>query len=189
MTRRGLLLALLLSGCASAEPHRTSALLAPRLRYQPPLPRELGRTVQARQLITARYREQIVAFEGYLGVTPTGLTLVATDGFGRRAMTLNWSDSGLRAEAAPFVPEFIRAENILADITVAYWPADAVRGGLAGTWATLTDAAWRRVIAFEGQDIIAIDYERADGTGLPPFARYRNLAFGYELELRSAASE
>jgi hypothetical protein len=189
MTRRGLLLALLLAGCASAGSQRISALLAPRLRYQPPLPRDLGRTVQARQLITARYREQIVAFEGYLGVTPAELTMVATDGFGRRAMTLNWSEAGLRAEAASFVPEFIRPENILADITVAYWPADAVRAGLAGTGATLTDDARQRVIAFEGQDIIAIEYERAAGAGLPPFARYRNLAFGYDLELRSAASE
>jgi hypothetical protein len=53
----------------------------------------------------------------------------------------------------------------------------------------LRDEGRRRVIAREGQDIIAIDYDGAGGTGLVPFARYRNLAFGYELELRSAASE
>jgi hypothetical protein len=180
---------LALAGCASAQPQRTSAMLSPDLVYRPPLPRELGRTVQAAQLITARYRDETYAFEAYLGVTPDTLTMIATDPFGRRALTLTWGETGLTVERATFVPEFIRSENILADITIAYWPEDAVRAGLAGTGATLQADPRRRVIAFGGQDIIEVSYESAPGPGLPALARFRNLAFGYALDLRSAASE
>ncbi len=82
-------------------------------------------------------------------MTAEALTLITTDPFGRRAMTLTWRDSGLTVEkAAPFVPDFIRPENILADITIAYWPEAAVRAGLAGSGATLLrPTARRRVIA------------------------------------------
>ena len=61
--------------------------------------------------------------------------------------------------------------------------------GLAGTGATLQADPRRRVIAWGGQDLIEVAYESAPGPGLPAFARFRNLAFGYALDLRSAASE
>lgn len=188
--RAGLGLVLLLLGlaaCASAGPERLTASLAPDIRYRLPLPRALGREVQATQLITARYRGEVYAFEAYLGITAEALTLVTTDPFGRRAMTLTWQESGLTVEKASFVPEFIRPENILADITIAYWPEDAVRAGLAGSDATLQADARRRVIAARGQDIIEVSFEGAAAPGLAPFARYRNLAFGYDLDLRSAS--
>lgn len=187
LSRRTMMLGLSLAGCATAAPDRATALLAQNLRYTPPDAAALGRSVSVVQMITARYRGEAFAFEAYLSVAPDGLTLVNTDPLGRRALTMSWRDGKLTQELAPWVPGFIRPENILADITITYWPEAAVRAGLSG--GTLTAEPKRRVIAQDGQDIVTVEYDSAPETSWPALARFRNLAFGYDLDLRSAPSE
>lgn len=193
LSRRPVLFGLLLglAGCASAAREEdVSAFLAPDLRYRLPRPAALRRSISVVQMVGARYREESFAFEGYLSIAPDNMTLISTDPFGRRAMTLTWGAQGpLAQKVAPWAPAFVPPENILADITLAYWPASAVRSGLAGGGAVLTAEAQRRVIAHCGRDIIDITYDSSPDAGWPSAVRFRNLAFGYELDLRSVVSE
>jgi hypothetical protein len=177
-----------LAGCATAPPPEASALIAPELRFAIPSPRELGYRVDASQLVTAHFRGDTQVFEAHLTVAPERLTFVGLDPFGRRALTVTSTDAGITVDAAPWLPAGLRSENILADIAIMYWPEAAVRRGLAGTAASLRADAQGRSITANGREIIHIEYGPQQGEGWAGFARFRNIALGYELELQSAVT-
>jgi len=89
-------------------------------------------------------------------------------------------------DAAPWLPSAVRAQNILADIALVYWPIEAVRRGFDGTAAEVTGEGQRRTVAMNGRDLISISYGEAEGGRWPSAARYSNAGFGYELTLRSS---
>ena len=101
--------------------------------------RELGYSIEATQLITAHVRDQVQVFQAYVSVTPDKITMIALDPFGGRALTVTATDDGIHTEVAPIVPAVLRPGNILADLAIVYWPASAIRRGLAGTSASLYD--------------------------------------------------
>jgi hypothetical protein len=118
-------------------------------------------------------------------VTPARLLVVGTDMLGRRAMTIEWTGDDLTADAAPWVPGELRARNVIADIMLLHWPERAVRAGLAADIALRDVAPGHRVIAVGGRDMIRID--RQDGAAGSWSGRwtYRNLGWGYELDIQS----
>lgn len=174
-----------LAGCATARPE-ASTFVAPGLQFRTPAPAELGYPVHVVQLVMAQYGAESFVFEADLAVAGDSLTLVCIDSFGRRALTIVSQDGHVTAEAAPWLPAGLRADNILADIALVYWPDAAVRRGFAGTAAAVTSEARRRSVTVDGQDVISITYDGADGQRWPSRARYRNAGFGYELTLRSS---
>jgi hypothetical protein len=179
---------LLLAGCAAVEPAaREVAYIAPEIPFATPPARALGYSVEAVQLVTARWREESFVFEGRLSAAPEGMRLVGVDPFGRRAFTVTSSDRGVEAETARWVPEGLRAENVLADLAIVYWPDEAVRGALAGSGAELRTEPARRSIVAGGRELVRVDYAAEQRDAWKGRAHYRNLAFGYELELRSTA--
>jgi hypothetical protein len=180
-----LLLAGTLSGCA-APPHEAAALIAPELRFALPSPRELGYPVNAVQLVTAHFRGDVQVFEAHVSVSPERVTLIGLDPFGRRALTVTLTDTGIDVDAASWLPPSLRAENILADIAIIYWPEEAVRRGLSRTAAVLQADAQGRSIIADGHEVVRVDYGSRQAGGWAGVARYRNIAFGYELDLRSA---
>jgi Protein of unknown function (DUF3261) len=178
----------MLAGCAAAPAPEASALIAPELRFAIPSPRELGYRVDASQLVTAHFRGDTQVFEAHLTVLPERLTFVGLDPFGRRALTVISTDAGITIDAAPWLPAGLRPQNILADVAIMYWPEEAVRRGLAGTAAVLRADAHERSITANGQEIIHVEYGPRHGERWAAFARYRNIAFGYELDLQSAVT-
>jgi hypothetical protein len=180
-----LLLAMAFSAC-SALPPEPVAYIAPDLRFSLPSPRELGRSVNAVQLVTAHYRGDVQMFEAHLSVSPERLTLIGLDPFGRRALTVTMTDAGMTVDKASWLPQGLRPENILADLAIVYWPEDAVRRGLARTDAVLTSDARERSISAGGREVVRVDYGRRTGDAWTGVAHYRNAVFGYELDLRSA---
>jgi hypothetical protein len=177
-----------LVGCmhASAKPPET--LIAPGLGFAVPAARELGRSVEAVQLVTARYRDQTYVFEAHISVSPEGLSFIGLDPFGRRALSIRSSDAGTSAEAAPELPRALNPQNILADIAIVYWPAAAVRRGLAGSQAALQDDRAVRSITIEGREIVHIAYATDRIAAWNGLTRYRNIALGYELDIQSKAA-
>ncbi len=161
-------------------------MVAPGVTFALPSPATLGRSVEAQQLVTARYRNDTFAFEASISVTPARLLLVGTDMLGRRAMTIEWTGNDLTFEAAPWLPAELRARNIIADIMLAHWPQNAVRAGLAPAHALQQADPGHRAIVVDGRDMIRID--REDGAAGSWSGRwlYRNLGWGYQLDIQSA---
>jgi hypothetical protein len=180
-----LLLGVAFSACTTAPPEPV-AFIAPELPFALPSPRELGHSVNAVQLVTAHYRGDVQMFEAHLSVSPERLTLIGLDPFGRRALTLTLTDSGMVVDKASWFPQRLRPENILADVAIVYWPEDAVRRSLARTDAVLTSDARGRSIIADGREVVRVDYGEKQGDAWAGAAHYRNDAFGYELDLRSS---
>lgn len=182
---RALICLSLLASCATPVPARVTRVdIAPGLSFALPDAAELGRTVAAVQMVTAHRDGDSFVFEGRVAADADGLTLAGTDALGRRAMTIRWQGRTLAVDSAAWLPQAVRAENVLADLILLYWPGEAVRRGLAGSGATLDDGDGRRVVRRDGTAVVVIDGAPAPWTGT---ARLANLAWGYELEIRSVA--
>lgn len=161
-------------------------MIAPDKVLDLPRPADLGRRVEAAQLITASRDGQTFVFEGRLSVTPERLLLVGVDSLGRRAMTVAWTESGLEVETAPWLPPALRPGSMLADIVVLYWPEAAVRQALAPTGGTLTADGGRRVVRIGEKEVLRAEHDWAEGAPWNGTLRYANLAWGYEIEVQSA---
>ncbi|HEV2676109.1 MAG TPA: DUF3261 domain-containing protein [Aliidongia sp.] len=182
-----LLLALLLSACAGPGPSLTSVRIAPDLDLVLPRPGDLGRSLDATQLVSARYGDQAMVFEGHVSVTPERLLLVVVDPLGRRALSVTWTDAGVTYDAAPWLPATVRPENMLADIVVLYWPEAVVRRSLVG--GSLTATPGTRSVQVAGHEVIHADYQpAAPGETWAGRAHYVNLPWGYALDIQSVLS-
>jgi hypothetical protein len=170
----------------SASPGSTT--IAPGLEFAIPSGRDLGHSLDATQLITAHFHDQVQVFQAYISVSPEKITVIALDPFGSRAMTITATDDGIHSEVAPMVPSVLRPANILADIAIVYWPAPALRRGLAGTSATLSDNESERTISVDGREVVHVSYPAPHEDSWTKFARLRNIAYGYELDLQSTVT-
>jgi len=128
-------------------------------------------------------------FQAYVSVSPEKITLIALDPFGNRALTVTATDDGIHTEAVPIVPTVLHPENILADLTIVYWPASAVRHRLVGTSASLYDDQSERKISVDGREIVRISYESPHEHAWAKRAHLHNIAYGYELDLQSTVTE
>ena len=184
MRRLCLALLLLLPACSHQPPvPQDQAIIAPGLSIAVPGPEAIGKDALISQTVTAQFRGESFVLQGYLNLGPTSLELAALDGFGRRLFTIRWQNGAFDYQPTPAMPGELRPANMLADIALIYWPADALRPVLARAGATLTETAASRSISFGGREVIHVDYET--GRGWTGHAAYRNLAFGYNLDIRS----
>ncbi|WP_178130359.1 DUF3261 domain-containing protein [Reyranella sp. CPCC 100927] len=151
-----------------------------------PGPADLGRSVDVAQMIIARYGERSVTFESRLSVTPQRVLMVSTDSAGRRAMTIEWSARGIEADIAPWVPRQLRPVNVLADLVFLYWPETVLRAAFSGSPVTLMVSPGRRALYQEGRELIWAEHTLERLAGWPRSSHYRNLAWGYELMIKSA---
>lgn len=168
---------LTLAACAAPVPGNAPVMVAPGVTLALPAPADLGRSIDAMQMVSARHGAEIWVFEGRLSVRPDEVRLACLDGMGRRALTVAWTGARLEVERAPWVPDTLRAENILADIVLLYWPEQVVRQSLHG--AALHQDGSRRDIG----DAVAISWAGDPWNGS---ARLHNAAWDYELNVQSA---
>jgi hypothetical protein len=187
MTRLAVALALgaALAGCATVPLPPGETRIAPSVVFAIPGPEALGYPVAATQLITAHVRGNTLAFESHVEIGKESIDLVGLDPFGRRALTIHWRDGVLSYETAPWLPDRVKPENILADIAITYWPEAAIRAGLASSGATVEDSPAHRTIIAGGHAIISIDYDGAEAQRWTGMVHYRNEALDYDLDIRS----
>ena len=165
-----------------------STRIAPGLEFSFPTGRELGYSIEVTQLITAHYGDRVQVFQAYVGVSPEKITLIALDPFGNRALTVTATDDGIHTEAAPIVPTVLHPENILADLTIVYWPASAIRRRLVGTSASLYEDQSERKIDVDGREVVHVIYESPHEHVWAKRAHLHNIAYGYELDLQSTVT-
>jgi hypothetical protein len=166
-----------------------STAIAPGVEFAIPMGSELGYSVEATQLITARFRDKTQTFQAYLSVSPNNITLIAFDPFGGRALTIVATNAGIHTEAAPIVPAVLKPGNILADVAIVYWPASVIRQGLAGTSATLYEDQSERTISIGGREVVRVSYKGRHRNTWAKAAYLHNIAYGYELDLRSVTDK
>ena len=126
-----------------------------------------------------------MSFEALLSIQPSEVSLVAVDPLGRRALTLNWDGTRLVVEKAPFLPDSVRPECLLADLIAVYWPAPVVQRALAATGAKVEDHGHRRIIAADGAELLKADYAWTAKSGLVGTMKYANLSWGYTVSVKS----
>ncbi|HLW70758.1 MAG TPA: DUF3261 domain-containing protein [Candidatus Binataceae bacterium] len=184
-----IVLTISLAACATHKPaSRTNVTIAPGLEFAMPTGRELGYSVEATQLITAHFHDQVQVFQAYVSVSPEKITMIALDPLGGRALTITATDEALTFAAAPTAPAALRPGNILADLAIVYWPAPAVRRALAGSSASLDDDQSGRTIILDGRVVVQVTYEAPHENTWTKLAHLHNLEYGYELDLQSAVT-
>ena len=180
MRKSVLVLVLLLASCATPPPAQGPVEVAPGVSVFLPPPASLGRSIEAVQLVTARHGKDSFTFEAHLSVTPERVLLAGTDGFGQRVMEVRWTGQTLTVSKAAWIPETLRPENILADVTLIYWPDAVVRSQLSG--AEIGFGGGRR-IGRGGTTLIAIGFAGDPWNGT---AHLANLAWDYEIDVQSS---
>jgi hypothetical protein len=182
-------LALLLAGCAtrSTEPPPGAVQIAPNLTLVMPRPSDLGRSFEVAQLVIAHYGDQSYVFEGHLSATPERFLMVGLDTTGRRAMTITWTDGAIIYDAAPWIPAQLRPQNILADMVLLYFPDEVIGRALAASGGTVATGPSRRSIVADGEEVVIADYQpTTPGDPWSGHQHYRNLAWGYDLDIQTA---
>lgn len=179
---------LALCACTASPDDRPSGpvRIGPGLFLDLPRPGDLGRAVDAVQLVTAHYDDQTYVFQSRLSASDGSFTFVGVDMMGRRAMTVTWTDSGVVAEKASWLPAALRPEDMLADMVVIYWPEATLRRSLSG--GDFVSSPTSRVVVSGGREMIRVDYEPTDGDPWNGRLWFRNVAWDYALDIRSRTS-
>ncbi len=154
-----------------------------------PSPAELGRDLRVVHLVTARYGVRVMSFEGHIDVTHGRFRMAVLDPLGRKALTVDWTGTDIAYDAAPWFPDRLRPQNMLADLVLIYWPPEVLRRALAPAHAEFEAAPDHRAVRRDGTELIRADITPGPG-GDPDRARvqYRNAGFGYSLDIRAVES-
>src|SRR5262245_56433477 len=155
------------------------ALIAPGRNVRLPGPADLGRSVEAAHMLSARHNGRTFAFEGRLSVTPEQLVLVGLDPMGRRAMTITWNGKDIAVESAPWMPQAIQPGNVLADIVVLLWPESVVRTMLAEAGCELRATSNARKVRCGEDEVLQARLGWAAGGKWTGTVQLTHLAWGY----------
>lgn len=170
--------ALLLAGCATrpAPVARLGLKLAPAA---------LGETISVQQHLEAERGGKVNDLDVVLQVDPASIDMVGV-AFGQRVLTLSYDGKELTSSRHMMLPKELRAEDVLEDMQVTLWPADAVRAALPAGWA-IEENGLRRTLSQDGQPVMVIDYSspvRWQGRVV-----LQNLRYQYKLAIESAPLE
>ena len=170
----------LLSACASSPPpSEISQANSINLRLSPA---ELGESIQVEQRLTVERDHQIDSLDVALQVDPQSINLVGLV-LGKRVLSLHFDGTSLTAWRHPMLPEAVRAEDVLENMQLSLWPADAISRQLPSGWH-LQEAAQSRFLFYQNRLVIRIDYtERLRWRGT---VRLENFAYHYVLTVETA---
>ncbi len=133
----------------------------------------------------AQFGERNAAFEAVLQLGPERTEIVLMMPSGPRLSTIVWDATGVHEDRAPFVPDSMPVENILADIFITAWPEDMVAGTLPEGVTLEVGADGARTIHRGGEIILSIGPDPAD----PSRFVVRNEAIGYEVAMTRQVDE
>lgn len=180
MKRRPLLLAALLAGCASAPPPPSSL---PMLRL-PPAALGTARWALSQRLSVTRLDRpdaEPQRVELQLQLDATGL-LLAGFAFGQRVLLMQWDGQDLQVQRHRMLPAEVDTDRMLRDLSLTFWPAEAVRAALPAGWAWV-DTAAGQALEQDGQARLVV--ERRGDT----IVEITNRAEGYRLLIESQPQE
>jgi hypothetical protein len=179
MMRRLALLGLLVlevGGCATLEGQpeaRLGLMLAPGT---------LGDSISVQQSLRVERDGRIDHLDVALEVNPERLQLIGL-AFGQRVLRLSYDGQTLQTWRHLLLPPQVRAEDILEDVQLTLWPADAVRQALPEGWR-IEESDLRRTLLLNDTPVMLIEY--SNPTRWSGKVELLNLRYHYRLIIRSA---
>lgn len=164
-----------LAGCAHAPegPARLGLRLPPAA---------LGATISVQQHLTVERPGGNNDLDVALEIDPAHVKLVGL-AFGQRVLSLDYDGSNLNEWRHPMLPAQVRGADVLEDLQLTLWPADAIARALPDGWR-IEEQGLRRVLRRDGQIVATITYAGAPrwlGT-----ATLDNVRYHYRLTIESA---
>ena len=135
------------------------------------------------QLIVAEYAGRKLSFETRLQVRSGQIDIVATDAFGRRLVTIQWTKSGITYKNGVGLPAIIPPLEIIANLEMVFASDEVLSGALRGTGASFVNIANRRALKVDGIDAVVIDFE--SGNAWNRVVHLNNIGFGYRMDVNS----
>lgn len=166
-----------LTGCAmlAFQPGRLGLKLPPAA---------LGASISLHQHLTVERGGRSDVLEVALEVDAQHLNLIGL-AFGQRVLTLYYDGRTLESWRHSLLSDQVRAEDVLEDVQLALWPADAIRQALPAGWR-LEENGLRRTLFGGATPVTAIEYNgepRWSGT-----IELHNLRYHYRLVIQSVSS-
>jgi len=180
------LIAVAAAACAASNPEiASSAVPMPGAFLDRVRPADLGRDVDAVQLVSVSRDSAAVTIEVRLSVRAQQLRFVAQDMIGQRLMTVQWNGTDVVEERSPYLPAFIVPKGLLADLVAICWPESVVRQALEASGSTLSTQNNERIILAGGRETMRA--MRSWGPQGPWTGRlsYRNVRAGYTVDVQS----
>jgi hypothetical protein len=106
--------------------------------------------------------------------------------FGQRMLTLRYDGVKLHEQRNPMLPRDVRGADILTDLQMALWPAEAVRAALPPDW-TLSDSDTLRTLSKNSREMVTISYDAVPRW--KSVVTLRNIEYNYRLVIRSVAED
>jgi hypothetical protein len=147
-------------------------------------PAALGESISLQQHLTVQRNDTIDELDVALEVDRHRLDLVGL-ALGQRVLTLSYDGQILNTWRHPMFPAVVRGEDILEDIQLILWPADAVRQALPGGWRIEENGRRRTLLAGE-MPVTVINY-----SGEPRWngeIQLVNLRYHYRLIIQSVSN-
>jgi Protein of unknown function (DUF3261) len=147
-------------------------------------PSALGESISLQQHLTVERNGRVDELDAVLEVDSRRLDLVGLV-LGQRVLTLHYDGQILNTWRHPLFPLEVRDEDILEDLQLILWPADAVRQALPGGWR-IEEKDSRRTILIGQMPVTVIDY-----TGEPRWngqIELSNVRYQYRLIIQSVSN-
>lgn len=167
----------LLAGCAATAPPPSAARLGLRL-----APATLKENLSLQQLLHVERDGRSDDLQVALEIDAEQLTMVGLV-FGQRVLTMHFDGKKLDTWRHAMLPAQVHSEDILEDIQLTYWPAEAIRQALPPGWQIEDDGLQRRLL-LDGKPVMLIRYSK-----LPRWSgkvELSNVRYGYRLTIQSA---
>jgi len=180
LAARGLfaLSALLWVGCARPAYHPG------RLALKLP-PDALGTSVSLQQHLRVEREGRVDELDVVLEVDSQRLDLIAL-ALGQRVLSLHYDGRTLQSWRNPMLPPQLRDEDILEDVQLTFWPADAIQRALPTGWH-IEEKGLQRTLSLDNKPVMVIVY-----SGEPHWTgkiELVNLRYNYRLTIESVSND
>ena len=169
---------LTVAGCATAPP--PAARLGLKL-----APATLGASIAVQQHLRVERNGRTDDLDVALEADAAHIELVGL-ALGQRVLSLSYDGKDLRTWRHVMLPSQVRAEDVLEDVQLTLWPAEAIRAALPAGWR-IEDEGLRRTLSLDGLPIMVISY-----SGMPRWSgtvQLENLRYRYRLTIQFDGGE
>lgn len=141
--------------------------------------------LNAVQTLIARHDGRTQALQAVVSAQYNHVNVVMMLANGPRVMEVDWTPADLIETRSSFAPDELSGLNILADMFLVFWPANAVEGALSeGAFISQSDG--RRLIYNDARQLVEIMYYTKDERGRDHYV-LTNFDLGYSLTIYSDA--
>jgi len=149
--------ALLLSACATtSEPSPAPAAADSARLYLQLSPAALGTSLSLQQHLRVERAGRTDDLDTVLEIEPDHLDLVGL-AFGQRVMSLHYDGRELKTWRHFMLPKEVQGADVLQDVQLTLWPANAIRAALPAGWE-LRDNEMQRTLLHNQKVVTRIDY-------------------------------